>query len=273
MLFDLHTHTTASDGTLRPRELVKLAGKHGLKGLAITDHDTVDGIPEGLVAGRDYQVEVLPGVELSTSFGGHEVHILGYLIDWKADGLREALATMTEQRLNRAEKILSRLSRLGLPLDFGEVQRIAGDGVIGRPHLAAAMVKRGYVQDVREAFSRFLGKGAPAYVAREKLTLEEAIRLLTDAGGVPVLAHPGLIGDARLIVSIIERGIKGIEVYYPEHTPDQRQYYLRLCQSYRLIATGGSDYHGAVRNVKLGYCAVDFQTVKQLRDKQEEYYA
>lgn len=272
MIVDLHTHTTASDGTLSPEELVKLAKKQGLKGLAITDHDTVDGIPEGLASGRKYNIEVLPGVELSTSLRGHEVHILGYLIDWEADALKTALAKMNQQRLIRAQKMLSRLSELGYPLDFTEVRRIAGEGVIGRPHLAAAMVKQGYVGDVREAFSSFLGKGAPAYVAREKLSLQEAIQLLMEAKGVPVLAHPGLIGDPGIIASIIEKGIMGIEVFYPEHTTVMRQYLLDLCQLHGLIATGGSDFHGSIRTVYLGSCGVRPEVVQQLRRKQEEYY-
>ncbi|NLL18903.1 MAG: PHP domain-containing protein [Clostridia bacterium] len=272
MVVDLHTHTTASDGTLRPRELVRLAKKQRLKGLAITDHDTVDGIPEGLASGREYKIEVLPGLELSTSFGGHEVHILGYLINWETDSLKAALAEMTQQRLARAKKMLSRLSELGFSLDFSEIQRIAGEGVIGRPHLATAMVQQGYVSDVREAFASFLGKGAPAYVAREKLSLKEAIQLLKEAKGIPVLAHPGLIGDPSIIESIIEMGLMGIEVFYPEHSIAQRHYFLDLCQLHGLIATGGSDFHGPIRTVNLGTCGVSPEVVKQLRRKQEEYY-
>lgn len=272
MEFDLHTHSTASDGTLEPKELVDLAMRLGLKGFALTDHDTIDGLPQAVAYGMEQGIDVLPGIELSTNFEGYEVHLLGYLIDWKDPRLTNALVKMTKQRVERARKMLFRLSDLGFPLDFGEIQKIAGEGVIGRPHLALAMVNEGYVTDVHEAFTRFLGKGAPAYVPREKMSLREAVQLLQEVKGIPVLAHPGLLANAQLVNRIIDCGIMGIEVEYPEHTSSQKEYLLSLCRQYQLIPTGGSDFHGNIRDIQLGKCGVSQKIVEQLREKQEEYY-
>lgn len=272
MEFDLHTHSTASDGTLEPKELVDLAKRLGLKGFALTDHDTIDGLNEAVDYGMKQNIDVIPGVELSTNFEGYEIHLLGYLIDWRDPRLKNALVKMTKQRLERARKMLFRLSDLGFPLDFGEIQKIAGEGVIGRPHLAVAMVNEGYVTNVHEAFSRFLGKGAPAYVPREKMSLREAIQLIKEVKGIPVLAHPGLLGSFQLVRQIIDCGIMGIEVEYPEHIPSQKEYLLRLCRDHGLIPTGGSDFHGNIREIPMGKCGVSLQVVEQLREKQEEYY-
>jgi len=272
MEFDLHTHTTASDGTLTPGELVRLAKEMGLQGVAITDHDTVAGLEEGLAWGRACAVEVIPGIEISTDFEGHEVHLLGYFIDWKAAGLAQALQGMTEQRASRIEKMLFRLSELGFPLDPGEVQRLAGTGVIGRPHLAVAMVNAGYVSSVQEAFARFLAKGAPAYVPRQKIALAGAVRLVQEAGGIPVLAHPGLLKDPALVERIIPCGILGLEVDYPEHTPAQKENLRELCRVHGLIPTGGSDFHGSIKATALGECGASRPIVEQLRKKREEYH-
>ncbi|HHW06518.1 MAG TPA: PHP domain-containing protein [Clostridia bacterium] len=270
MEFDLHTHSRASDGSMEPGELVGLAKELGLQGLAITDHDTVDGLEEGLFFGRVYNVEVIPGIELSTDFAGHEVHLLGYFIDWRAACLAQALKEMTEQRANRIKKMLLRLAELGFPLDFAEVQQIAGAGVIGRPHLAVAMVNAGYVTDVQEAFARFLTKGAPAYVAREKIDFRAAVQLIKKAKGVPVLAHPGLLKDNSLVKRIIDCGIEGMEVDYPEHAPAYRQYLMELCRLHGLVATGGSDFHGKIKDVSLGKCGASRNIVEQLRRKRED---
>lgn len=271
MEFDLHTHTTASDGSMEPGELVCLAKELGLEGIAITDHDTVEGLEEGLFFGRAYDVEVIPGIELSTDFEGHEVHLLGYFIDWRADGLKQALQEMTRQRISRIQKMLLRLSELGFPLDFAEIQEIAGAGVVGRPHLAVAMVNAGYVNDVQEAFSRFLAKGAPAYVPREKIDLPAAVRLVQEAKGIPVLAHPGLLKDLTLVRRIIDYGIQGMEVDYPDHTSSQREYFWGLCRVHGLIPTGGSDFHGKIKAIPLGKCGASRHIVEQLRRKREEY--
>lgn len=273
MKFDLHTHTTASDGTLTPAELIILAKESGLKGVAITDHDTVDGIPEALAVAKKHNIELLPGIELSTRYAGYEVHVLGYLIDWQEIAFIEALEGMKKERYARAKEILIRLSQLGLPIDFDKVQEIAGRGVIGRPHIGRAMVELGYAVNVREAFTRFLGKDGIAYIPRKKFSLEEGLDLLTNAKGIPVLAHPGLLDNSKMVPVLLEKGFLGLEVYHPEHSVKEVDYYLSLCKDYDLIPTGGSDFHGSIRENRLGSFGVGSQTVKNIKNKQKNVIA
>jgi predicted metal-dependent phosphoesterase TrpH len=270
MRIDLHTHTTASDGTLSPRELVRLAKRAGVGVLGITDHDTVEGIAEGLDEGASVAVEVIPGVELSTDVPGTEVHILGYFVEWEADWLRAFLSRMREGRVARAREMVRKLNALGMAVAFEEVARHA-DGAIGRPHVARALLEGGYVKTFDEAFDRYIGRHGPAYVERPAFTPEEAVRTIRKAAGVPVLAHPLWGGDPERIEALLEVGLMGIEAYYPEHTPSQTESFIGLARRFGLVVTGGSDYHGPGIGSKgpLGSQYVPPQAVEELRRARE----
>jgi len=250
---DLHTHTTASDGTLTPRELVRAAARRGVGVLAITDHDSTAGLADATVeAAREPAMTVVPGVEINCDAEGAEVHILGYLFDHEAGWFQDFLREQRAERTARIHRIVARLAELGLPLDVAEVFAIAGEAAAGRPHVAAAMIKHGYVRSVREAFDRYLKSGAPAYVARRHLAPADAVRVIRRARGVPVLAHPGLAGRDDLLPALVEAGLMGIETYYPEHSAADVERYLELCRRHDLVATGGSDFHGDRKGNELG---------------------
>lgn len=239
---DLHMHTTASDGEYRPADLVRLAREAGLTRIAITDHDTLDGIDEALEAGRQLGVEVIAGVELSTKFRGKSVDVLGYEIQ-KRNELHALLEEMRKRRENRAELILEQFGKLGMPLTMEEVKAFSGDGVIGRPHIAKAVVKKGYVPDFQTAFDEYLADGKPCAVDKKVLTPEEAIRLIRDAGGYAVLAHPVHLHDDGLVRELLGLGFDGIEVWHREHGPDEVRRYRALAEEFGLGMTGGSDFH------------------------------
>jgi predicted metal-dependent phosphoesterase TrpH len=243
---DLHTHSTASDGTLTPADLVHQAHGGGLSIIGLTDHDTTAGLAEATTAGQALGVRIIPGIELSTDVGAGEVHMLGYGIDPANTTLQTALVSYRQSRRERAERIIDRLRELGVDLPQGSVKATEGDASIGRPHIARAMIGAGYVESVSEAFDRYLGDGKPAYIASErKPTPAEAIQLIRAAGGLPIHAHP-FSSDAfpATLPDLIAAGLAGIEVYYAEYTPEQRQELARIAAKYELLATGGSDYHG-----------------------------
>lgn len=267
MAADLHSHTTASDGTLSPAELVGRARVAGLAFLGITDHDTVDGLPEAAAAARREGIGVVPGVELSTDATGREVHILGYYCRAEAGPLADLLAEMRAARRRRVEQIVERLRGAGVPVVMERVVALAGAGSAGRPHVARALVEQGLVRDVKDAFERYLGRGRPGYVPRRKLHPAEAVRRVRAAGGVPVLAHPGLMGDDVTLGELLAAGLQGIEVHYPEHRPRQVRKYARLAREYALIATGGSDFHGVgERRSDVATVTVSDAVVEQLRE-------
>lgn len=241
---DLHVHTTASDGTESPQEVVEKAKRLGLSALAITDHDTVKGIAPALEAGCRFGIAVLPGVELAAEEGEREVHILGYLFDPHHPALARELARFEKARLERVEKMVKKLRAMGVPLELERVLELAGGGTVGRPHVARALVELGAVGSVAEAFARYLDRHRPAYVPRLKFAPEEAVLLIRRAGGVAVLAHPGLSQCRDIIPRLVSAGLRGLEVYHPEHPPDLVDYYREFCRRYGLVATGGSDYHG-----------------------------
>jgi len=246
---DLHVHTTASDGALSPREVVRRARELGLKAIAITDHDTIEGIEEALDEGRKAGVEVVPGVELSIDFPRGTCHLLGYFIDPQDPKLRDTLLIVQKAREERNWKMLERLKALGFELTMEEVKAFSRDGQICRPHFALAMVKRGYVASVEEAFERYLKKGGPAYVEKFKLSPKKAVAVIREAGGLPVLAHPYTLemseDDLRAFTrKLKEIGLEGIEVYYPDHTPELVDLYLALARELDLVPTGGTDFHG-----------------------------
>jgi predicted metal-dependent phosphoesterase TrpH len=242
---DLHSHTTASDGTLSPRELVRTAVRHGVTVLAITDHDSTDGL-EGAVAeaAQHPPLAIVPGLEINCDVEGAEIHVLGYFVDHGASWFQEFLREQRAERVARVHRIAERLAELGMPIDPAEVFAIVKEGSAGRPHVAQVMVKHGYVKSVREAFDKYLKTGGPANAPRRRLAPVDAVRVIQRAKGIPVLAHPGLAERDELIPELVAAGLKGIEVYYAEHSAAQVTSYLTLCRQHRLIATGGSDYHG-----------------------------
>ncbi|WP_018086437.1 PHP domain-containing protein [Desulfurispora thermophila] len=266
MQADLHVHTSASDGTDSPQQVVARAAELGLRALAITDHDTVQGIEPALLAAREYGIEVIPGIELGTEISGREVHLLGYFINYRQEFFLEQLADFQQRRLTRVRKMTQRLNQLGFPVTMDRVLEIAGSGSVGRPHLARALLESGAVGSVEEAFEKWLGQDRPAYVPRFKYTPEEGVRLLRRAGGVPVFAHPALAGVDELIPRLVEEGLMGLEVYYPAHDANDVQRYLAFCRRYNLLATGGSDYHGALHREhnELGSATVDIQVVRAM---------
>jgi hypothetical protein len=246
---DLHTHTTASDGTLDAHELVELAARHGVRVLAITDHDSTEALAAAGAAAERLGVILVPGIEINCEAEGAEIHVLGYFVDVQASWFQDFLRQQRAERRARVLRIAARLAELGLPVDPAEVLALAGDGAAGRPHVAQVMVRRGYVATVREAFDRYLRAGGPAWVPRDRLSPAEAVAVIRRAGGVAVMAHPGLAQRDELIAGLVGAGLEGLEVYYPEHSPSQTEHYLELCRQWALLATGGSDFHGPGRGV------------------------
>ncbi len=266
MKADLHVHTTASDGTDSPEEVVAKAASIGLGCLAITDHDTIKGIKPAIEAGKKYKVEIIPAVELSAEYDGKETHILGYMIDVENQALNSKLSFLCTARENRIYDILRSLKKINIDLDFDRVSEIAGGGSIGRPHIAMAMIEQGIVSTLDEAFGLYIGEGKPGFIPRYKLSTAQAVKIIRNAGGVAVLAHPGDSFDEKLISSLIKEGVQGIEAHHPSHKPETSELYVKICKSYGLVATGGSDYHGEGRNSNfLGSCTVDGQTVDRLK--------
>ena len=256
---DLHVHTTASDGTMSPAEVVRYAQKKGLRAIAITDHDTIEGLDEGIREGQNRGFEVIPGVELSVDAPTGTMHVLGYLIDHTQSGLREKLRLLQEVRMERNMKIVEKLGALGIPLELSEVKAAPEHGQIGRPHFAYTLIKKGYAHTIQDAFDRYLGKGKPAYVEKFRFAPDEAMHFIGAAGGITVLAHPFTLNRPQpneleaLIISLKDKGLDGIEVFYPEHSDGQAKLYRSLAQKYGLIMTGGSDFHGLTKDdVDLG---------------------
>ena len=242
---DLHSHTTASDGTLDPRELVRLAARHGVRVLAVTDHDSTAGVAEAIDEARELPpLEIVPGLEINCDVPGAEIHVLGYCLDWETEWFQEFLRAQREERRQRVYRIAARLAELGMPIDPAEVFALVKEGSAGRPHVAQVMVDHGYVKSVREAFDRYLSANGPANVPRKRFTPVEAVRIIRRARGVPVLAHPGLANRDELIPELVEAGLMGIETFYPEHSAGQITTYREMCRHLGLVATGGSDFHG-----------------------------
>jgi len=265
---DLHIHTSASDGKFTPAEIVQKAADLGLETIAISDHDTVNGIVPALEASRDYPgLKVIPAVELSTDVPSGEIHILGYYIDYTHAGFEENLTRMRNSRLERARKMIEKLGDLGVKIDYTRVQEIAGDGTLGRPHIAQAMIEKGYIQEFKEAFSKYIGHGGPAYVERDKLTPVEAVQLILNTGGLPVLAHPLTAGNVEaMIIELKAAGLVGMEVYYAAYAFEEVSPLLGLAYKHGLIATGGTDYHGIENTSETMMGAVDVpaKAVEQL---------
>lgn len=268
---DLHTHSNRSDGTFEPAEVVRLAAERALDVVALTDHDTTDGLAEALATGSVVGVEVVPGVEFSAEFDGNSVHVLCYWMDPQDTALQLELRRLREDRFRRGELMVGKLQDLGLPVAFQRVRAIAGDATIVRPHIAQAMVEAGVVATEKEAFERYIGDGGPAHVAKHALDPVNAVALIDGAGGVCALAHPGMWGDQSSVpVELIERmaaaGMRGLEVDHPDHTPEMRERYRTVAGELGLIATGGSDCHGTRYDpVRLGTTLCDPEAFAALR--------
>lgn len=246
MKVDLHTHTTASDGRLSPRELVALAHQRGIRILAITDHDSTEAIPEALEAARAFpSLTIIPGIELSIDASEEEVHILGYFIDYENAGFQNSLAGLRGSRLERGRKMVEKLAKLGMPVSWERVLELAGDGSVGRPHIAQALLERGYVSSIQEAFIKYIRRDGPAYAARQRLTPVEAVQMLLQANGLPVLAHPGdLMNLEPLLIQLKPAGLVGMEVYYDGYDGSLVKRLAQIAKKYDLLPLGGSDYHG-----------------------------
>ncbi|GED59087.1 PHP domain-containing protein [Brevibacillus formosus] len=271
LMADLHTHTKASDGTCEPAENVRLAKEAGLAALAITDHDTVAGIPEAIEAASALGVEIIPGVEVSSVGKGQDIHVLGYFVPYEDPAFEERLFRLRETRHERNQLLIARLQELGIDISLEKVYRRkqGTDKNIGRPHIAEELMELGVVSTIAEAFDKYLGKGGAAYVNPPRITPQEAITLIKEAGGVAVLAHPGLYDDDELVEELIVFGLDGIEVNHPDNDEVQKMRYSKWAAQYGLVVTGGSDFHGwrgeEPFHAMLGSHTAEMDAVEQLR--------
>jgi predicted metal-dependent phosphoesterase TrpH len=248
-MIDLHTHSTFSDGSLSPEALATLAAEAKLSAVALTDHDTTDGVPRFLKACEGVGIEGVVGVEISVDFSPGTMHMLGFFMDIQNVALQSALQNIRDGRETRNRQILKKLYSLGMELNWDEVAALAGSDVIGRPHIVQALIARGYVKTKDEAFDNLLGKGKSAYVDRFRLSVREGIDCIRNAGGVPVLAHPFTLGLKfgklrKCVGELAGYGLQGIEVFYSMHNDTLRSQYMSLVEEFSLVATGGSDFHG-----------------------------
>lgn len=267
---DLHVHSTASDGKFSPEEIVAKAAGLGLRVMALTDHDSIEGVVPALRAAKAFpDLKLIPGVEISTDMPEGQAHVLGYFIDFHGDDLKSALAMFRNSREGRAEGMVKKLRDLGMEIEWERVQEIAGDGAVGRPHIAQALLEKEYISSFNEAFNKYIGQDGPAYVERDKMTPVEAVELIKVGKGLPVLAHPFTINGPELMLPALkEAGLAGLEAYYKDYTPDEKDTLVRLAEEYDLVVTGGTDYHGIDdRNeVMLGGVDVPMQSVEKLID-------
>ena len=268
---DLHLHTVFSDGTYTPQQLISESARVSLSAVAITDHDTVDGIPPAIEMAEKKNVEILAGIELTAEYEGIEIHILGYLIDYKARGLLEKLETLKKNRIERIYKMVDRLKGMGLTLSPQTIFDLSKEGTVGRLHVARAMVKERLVSSVPEAFQKYIGDKSPAYILGFRFSPAEAIELIKDAGGIPVLAHPYSLNNDEIILKFIDSGLMGLEVYYPEHSQAMINFYLDLAKKHNLLVTGGSDCHGNAKpGVKMGSIKIPYDLVERLKESKDK---
>lgn len=271
---DLHLHSTASDGRLSPAEVVRKSAQAGLTVIALTDHDTVAGILPALETAQAFPgLTMIAGVEINTDVATGEAHILGYFIDYAYPELEATLARMRHSRQERAQRMIARLKKLGLPIEWERVKEIASTGAIGRPHVAMALLEKGYVASMKEAFTRYIGWGGPAYVERAKMSPVEAVELILRASGLPVLAHPLTISNPETMAGELKaKGLVGIEAYYGNYATEEINRLVRLAEKHGLIATGGSDYHGLDANTEtpIGGAPVPIEAAEQLIARAEK---
>lgn len=255
---DLHLHTTYSDGSYPPHEVVTMAQHAGISTIAITDHDTTDGLPEAFSRASTFNLQIIPGLEISSRFRGKETHILGYFVAWQDPTFQCRLASLRESRCTRLPKIITKLTQLGVVITEEEVKDVAGIGSVGRPHIAQVILAKGYVTSVKEAFERYLGQGARAFVPRDLPDATEVISWIREVGGVAVLAHPSWVEEKQkglqpFCEALKEGGLQGLEVFYGTHTSRQTSEYLALANRLDLLVTGGSDFHGLAKpDIRIG---------------------
>lgn len=266
---DLHIHTNCSDGSFAPSEAVQYAVKMKLAAISITDHDSIDGIDEAISAASSTGLEIIPGIELSSAVGDSsksEMHILGYHINYKSDELRDTLNVFKKARLDRAHKIFNKLKENGIHLKDGSFMENIGNKAIGRLHFAKALIEEGFVGSIQEAFQRYLSPNKPAYVQKYAMSASEAVKLVRNAGGIPVMAHPYYphYSDKNMMQKLVDDGLMGIEAWHIKHTDNMAKKFLNLAQEFDLIVTGGSDCHGPYKNeppimgkVKVPYCVIE----------------
>ncbi len=263
---DLHAHTAESDGTYTPVQLVREAVARGLSAVAIVDHDSVGAVACALEEAKETNCEVIPGIELTAQQDNQEIHILGYFLDYQQAALLDELKLVRQNRVERVYKIIENLKESGIELNAQTVFDISGRGTVGRLHIARALVKDGWVSSASEAFRKYIGDRSPAYVLGFRFSPAEAIKLIRDAGGVAVLAHPYILENDGLIAEFARCGLQGLEVYYPEHSQSLVNFYLDLAKKLDLLVTGGSDFHGSAKpNIKLGAIKVPLELVEKLR--------
>lgn len=272
-LADLHAHTTASDGTFSPQETVERAKEKGLSAVSITDHDTVSGWQDALFHAKKLGgIEVVPGIEISTVAANQDVHVLGYYVDGEQHGFLEQLEELRNTRNKRNRMMIERLQLLGIDIQWEEVYSRKKEGEnVGRPHIAEVLMEKGIVESMQEAFDRFLGREGKAYVNPPRISPQEAIDLIHQAGGVAVLAHPGLYDDVELVRQLIQGGLDGIEIYHPDHGVEEETKFKQMAMDHGLIMTAGSDFHGErngqIFHGDLGSKTVPLETVRLLKEK------
>lgn len=265
---DLHLHTVFSDGTYTPAGLVKEAKAQGLSSIAVADHDTVKGIIPTLEAAKRLDLEIIPGIELTAEYEGLEIHFLGYLIDYQHQELIERLELLYQNRIERIYKITGKLKEQGVDLEAKSVFEVSQEGSPGRLHIARALLAKGKVNSIYEAFQKLIGDKCPAYVSGFKLSPLQAMELIKDSGGVAVLAHPYSIRKDELIPELVSQGLMGLEVYYPEHSQAMVNFYLDLAKKYNLLVTGGSDCHGSAKpEVKIGSIKIPYELVEKMKER------
>ena len=263
---DLHSHTYYSDGSDSPRQLIEHAKKARLTALSITDHDILDGLPEALEAAREHGIELIPGIEMSAALNDADVHVLGLFIELNHAPLLEFLAQQRERRLERMRDMVAKLQSVGLAITVDDVMACAGKGTMGRPHVAEALLRRGHVASLREAFDRYIGGKGPGFVPGSTTEPRVVIELIRRAGGIPVLAHPVYLKDDSLIDRFHAEGLVGLEVYHSSHDAAAIRRYERIAKRLGLLPTGGSDYHGGAKEgVPVGATAVPYAFVEELK--------
>lgn len=270
---DLHTHTQASDGLHTPADNVRMASRAKLSAIAITDHDTVSGIPEAIEEGKKLAIEVVPGVEISTQLDGQEIHMLGYFIDVNDPQLLARLDSQRQFRMNRNEMMLKKLRQLGMDVYEEELlaQRQDRNETIGRPHIAELLLRKGYVQSIQEAFTRYIGSEGLAYVNPPRINPKEAVNWIREAGGAVVIAHPGLYKNDELVEEVIRMGVDGLEAYHSEHSSEDCIRYKQMAEQFDLCVTAGSDFHGErggqMYHAAIGSCTIEIEVLGQLQQR------
>ena len=270
---DLHIHTYFSDSQLSPQQVVQEASQHEINCIAITDHDTFEGISPTQTAAKTFDVEVLPGIELSTEVNNSDIHILGYFLDGLSEEIQDKVYQFQEVRLLRVKKIIHKLTKLGINnITFEEVCALSQSNAVGRAHIARLLLEKGWVSNMYEAFNKFIGESCPAYVPKFKQSPQEAINLIHNSNGIAIFAHPMITNKDELIPHFVKAGLDGLEILYPYNSQSVVDYYLGIARKHNLVITGGSDAHGANKeSTHIGFIKVPYKHVEELKARQRKY--